>query len=284
MKLTDCQREDNISTADFRNSFLRNNKPLIFKSFSKDWAATERWSFEYLSEQYGDVIVPLYLDSFAESGGGYMQAQKEVPFREYIEMLQSSDSRYRMFLYNILKHMPGLCEEFSYPDFANHFIKSNPFVFFGNQGSSVDVHFDADMSHVFLTQFSGKKTVILFPHDKKRELYQHPLTVSTNVDIANPDFERYPALKQVEGYRCELFHGDTLFIPSGWWHYIYYDEPSFSLSLRALSDSWLDRTKGVLNIGKLMLVDKNITRVLGSKRWYAKKENWAHKRAKKAGL
>jgi hypothetical protein len=152
--------------------------------------------------------------------------------------------------------MPGLCEDFDFPDFASHFVKGSPFVFFGNAGSVVDVHYDVDLSHVFLTHFGGKKTVILFSPEYNDALYRHPFTVSTNVDIGNPDFKRYPAL-----------------------HYIRYEEPSFSLSLRALSDSWLRRSQGLWNIGKLILLDKNITRMMGGQRWYAKKEQWAQHRA-----
>lgn len=283
MKLTPTTRLDNISNGEFRRQFLSESRPLVFRSFAQDWPAVEKWNFDYLKAKYGEVEVPLFLDSFAENGGGYMDAQKVVPFAEYIDMLQKSDSRYRMFLFNILKNMPGLCDDYTIPDFAPHFVKSSPFVFFGNAGSVVDVHYDADLSHVFLTHFGGKKTVVLFPPEENTALYRHPLTVSTNVDIGKPDFDRYPALRNVSGYVCELKHGDTLFIPSGWWHYIRYDEPSFSLSLRALSNNWLTRSKGLLNIGKLLLVDKSITRIMGSQRWYAKKEDWAHQRAQRSG-
>jgi hypothetical protein len=283
MQLTPAPRQDNITSKAFREEFLSENKPLIFRSFAKDWPAIERWNFDYLKEKYGHVNVPLYLNAFAENGGNYLAPERTVPFAEYIDMLQNSDSRYRMFLFNILKNMPGLCDDFFFPDYASHFVKSNPFVFFGNAGSSVDAHFDADLSHVFLTHFGGKKTVMLFSPKYNEALYRHPLTVSTNVDIGQPDFERYPALRHIEGYLCHLIPGDTLFIPSGWWHYIRYDEASFSLSLRALSDNWLTRAKGLLNIAKLLLVDKNITRMMGGKRWYAKKERWAKRRAQRSG-
>lgn len=279
MKLTPAPRIDNISSEEFRQEFLAENKPLIMRSFAGKWPAVDKWGFNYLKETCGDVMVPLYLDSFAETGGSYMDAQKTVPFSEYIDMLQNSDSKYRMFLFNILKNMPELCDDFNFPDFAKTFVKSSPFVFFGNAGSSVDVHYDVDLSHVFLTHFGGKKTVTLFSNEQSNALYRHPLTVSSNVDIGQPDFERYPALRHVSGYECVLNHGDTLFIPSGWWHYVRYDEPSFSLALRAMSDNWLTRSRGLWNIGKLLLVDKNITRIMGGQRWYAKKEDWAHKRA-----
>lgn len=281
MKLTPAPRCDNIDNGAFRERHLATNHPLIFRSFAKNWPAVSKWNFDYLKKQYGHVEVPLYLNAFAENGGDYLAPEKVVPFAQYIDMLQGSDSRYRMFLYNILKNMPGLCHDFNFPDFASHFVKSSPFVFFGNSGSVVDVHFDADLSHVFLTHFGGKKTVILFSPEYNDALYRHPLTVSTNVNIGQPDFERYPALRNIEGYECQLKQGDTLFIPSGWWHYIRYDEASFSLALRSLSESWLTRSRGLLNIGKLLLIDKSINRMVGGPRWYAKKERWAQERAER---
>ena len=38
----------------------------------------------------------------------------------------------------------------------------------------------------------------------------------------------------VEGIECFLEHGDTLFMPTGWWHWMKYLDGSFSISLSSM--------------------------------------------------
>jgi hypothetical protein len=52
--------------------------------------------------------------------------------------------------------------------------------------------------------------------------------------VDNPDFEKFPALKGVEGYEVYLEHGDTLFMPTGMWHWMKYIDGSFSFKLKGL--------------------------------------------------
>ena len=283
MKITDVTRIDDISSKDFRENFLKPELPIITQNFAKNWPAIEKWSLDYLAEKCGHIDVPLYKETFAESGD-YMKAQKSTSFRDYLKLLSTTNEQYRMFLFNIAKKMPGLRKDFTFSDFSKHYIKSKPFLFFGNKGCHVDAHYDADMSHVFITQFLGQKTITLFKPEYSKMLYRHPLTVSTNVDIGNPNFSKYPLLKNITGYRCILNHGDTLFMPSGWWHYVHYDELSFSLSLRAMSPQWRRRLQGAINIAKLLVADRALTKLIGSKRWYDSKERWAHWRTRGLSL
>jgi hypothetical protein len=63
---------------------------------------------------------------------------------------------------------------------------------------------------------------LLFDYKWKERLYQIPYATYAleDYDISNPDFEKFPALDGVEGIECFLEHGDTLFMPTGWWHWM----------------------------------------------------------------
>jgi hypothetical protein len=39
-------------------------------------------------------------------------------------------------------------------------------LFVGGRGSITHMHFDIDLSHIFHTQFGGKKRVLLFPFEE----------------------------------------------------------------------------------------------------------------------
>lgn len=78
-----------------------------------------------------------------------------------------------------------------------------------------------------------------------------------------------------------LEHGDSIFMPSGYWHYMTYLEGSFSISYRKLAPSFQSKMKGLVNIALKMPYDKLMNKVLGSK-WLTMKEQIAQRIAIKA--
>jgi len=81
----------------------------------------------------------------------------------------------------------------------------------------------------------GKKRIMLFPPEQTKNIYRVPFSFSSlhTINYENPDYKKYPALKNLQGQMTELCHGDVLYIPSGYWHYVMYDDIGFSMALRA---------------------------------------------------
>ncbi|MDO7744723.1 MAG: cupin domain-containing protein, partial [Pedobacter sp.] len=85
----------------------------------------------------------------------------------------------------------------------------------------------------------------------------------------------------VEGYEVFLEHGDTLFMPTGMWHWMKYLDGSFSLSLRAWDASLVRKAQSVFNLAIKGGLDSVLKMAL--KAPYAKfREKLAVKRANKA--
>jgi ribosomal protein L16 Arg81 hydroxylase len=63
----------------------------------------------------------------------------------------------------------------------------------------------------------------------------HALISREDIDFDDPDYEKFPALKNAEGYITNLKHGEMLYMPEGYWHYMKYLTPGFSMSLRCFS-------------------------------------------------
>jgi ribosomal protein L16 Arg81 hydroxylase len=80
---------------------------------------------------------------------------------------------------------------------------------------------------------------------------------------------------------CILEPGDTLFMPSGFWHYITYLEGGFSVSYRKLAYSLKTKLQGFLSLVVYMPLDKLINLIVGPK-WLLKKERIAEAKANKA--
>ena len=76
------------------------------------------------------------------------------------------------------------------------FFKRLPVLFVGGRGTQVQMHFDIDLANLLLCHFGGPKTILLFPPDQSKYLYQVPYSFSAlhRVDFLNPDFEKIPRL------------------------------------------------------------------------------------------
>ncbi|MCH2132514.1 MAG: cupin-like domain-containing protein [Phycisphaerales bacterium] len=279
LNLSPLERRDELSPEEFLENYFRPRRPVVFRSFSNAWPAREKWTLDYFRETYGDISVPVYEEAFADSGASYGSTDDRMPFRDYLDLIDHEPTKKRLFLFNIFKYAPELCHDFDYPVFARKWATRHPFMFFGGETSHVDGHFDVDLSHVFLTQFHGTKRVVLYGPQWSSHLYRHKFTVSHNVDLGNPDFERYPRLLDAEGFECVIEHGDTVYMPSGWWHYVYYLTGGFSLALRSPITGPVGRSRMLYRVLALAVGDHGMTKLLGQKRWYARKEAMAQRKA-----
>ena len=224
-----------ISEAAFIRDYKNTAKPVVLTQLMADWPATEKWNVDYLTEEVGDIIVPVYSSKPATGKQHQHAAEMRMTLRDYLNKLRDGENDLRVFFYNILDNAPRLISDFSYPKIGLKFFKKLPVLFMGGRGAKVQMHYDIDLAHLILCHFGGPKHVLLFPPDQTPYMYKVPFSFSAlhDVDFSNPDFEKYPALKTLEGYKVELKHGDALFIPSGFWHYIVYEDIGFSMTLRA---------------------------------------------------
>jgi hypothetical protein len=280
MNLIEIDRRSGLTREDFEREYLKALKPVVFTDLMDSWPAKSKWTVEYFKEKYGHLSVPVYSPNYSKPGKGYMEADKKMSFRAFLDHMEQGPSDLRMFLFNIFRHAPELCHDFTIHTIMDGFFKEFPFMFFGGQGSSVALHYDIDLAHVFLNQIYGRKRVVLFSHEESINIYQHPYTVASYIDVNNPDYEKYPALKRVQGYDIMLMPGETLFMPSGYWHYIEYTDFGYSISLRS-NESTLRKFKGLYNIATHFLVDKGMNKIMGPK-WREIKANLAKKRAEGA--
>ena len=50
------------------------------------------------------------------------------------------------------------------------------------------------------------------------------------VDVEDPDNDKYPLFSGARGVQCDLQEGELLYIPREWWHYVRSLSLSFSVS------------------------------------------------------
>lgn len=240
---------ENVSKPQFTKNYLKPEKPVVLRGLWKNYEAYHKWTPEFFKQSLGNIQVGVFDRKLSKPDRSFKKPDYYMPFSDYIDAITSSNPNdLRLFLFNILKVKPDLKKHFDYPPITNFYLKGLPFMFFGGKNAVVRLHQDMDWANVFLTQLYGKKLVVLFHPKYSKLLYRYPYNVHSPVDIENPDFDKYPGLKYVNGYTTILEPGDTLFIPSGYWHYIKYLDGGFAINQRALSPYPLRWINGFLNI------------------------------------
>ena len=265
LHLIEIERVKTISKEDFVKNYVRPQKPVVIEKLTQDWPAYEKWSLNYIKEIAGDKVVPLYDDRPVSHKDGFNDAHAQMKMSEYIDLLQKEPTNYRIFLYNLMKKVPMLQNDFRWPDLGLNLVKQLPMLFFGGENSKVFIHYDIDYSNILHFHFHGKKRCILFHPDQTPYLYKvpHALISREDIDFDNPDFEKWPALKHAQGLVANLEHGEMLYMPEGYWHYMKYETPGFSMSLRSLPRKWTNLSKAAYNIFVMRYFDNFMRKYKG---------------------
>lgn len=247
LNLKEIPRLKTISKDDFVENYLKPQRPVVVEKLTEDWPGYEKWNLDYIKKVAGDKAVPLYDDRPVKHDEGFNEAHAEMKMSDYVDLLREKPTNFRIFLYNILQEVPALQKDFKFPKLGMRLIKGLPMMFFGGTDAKVFMHFDIDFTNILHFHFHGKKRCVIFPPDQSPYLYRvpHSLIAREDIDFSNPDLEKWPALKQAQGYVCELNHGEMLYMPEGYWHYMHYLTPGFSISLRSYP-------RKIKNLGKAL--------------------------------
>ena len=268
LNLQEVPRVKTISKEMFIKHYFKPQKPVVIERCIEDWPAFSKWNLEYIKAVAGNKIVPLYDDRPVDYKDGFNQPHASMKMSDYVDLLKKEPTKFRIFLWNILKEVPQLQGDFRYPDFGLRLMKNLPMLFFGGRDSYTFMHYDIDLANIFHFHFEGEKQCILFDQKQNKHLYKvpHSLITREDIDFANPDFKKWPALKHAKGYVANLKHGEVLYMPEGWWHYMRYITPGFSMSLRALARKPKNLTQAVYNVFFMRYFD-NVMRRMKGQNW-----------------
>jgi len=274
-----------ITAEEFNEKYFIPQKPVLIKGLGNLQPAGGKWTTDWFKKEMADVIVDItdnrekrHLASTTVTG------DIKMPLSEYIDIIsKDEETPLRMFRFNLYKHKKDLKNDFSCPHIIknNNVMKNAGFMFFGGKNTDVRNHYDIDNSNVLLTQFYGTKRVILFEKEYGELLYRLPFNTHTITDLANPDFENFPGLKLVKGYEFVMEEGDSIFMPSGCWHYNTYLSGGISVAYRKLASTFGGKLKGISNLTVMMPFDKVMNFIFRSN-WMKFKKNLMYKRANKA--
>ncbi len=282
LNLEQIPRVKTITKEEFLREYVALQKPVVIENLIEDWPAYKKWNLSYINSVAGDKNVPLYDDRPINSKFKFNEPHTHMKMSKYIDLLNKKPTNYRIFLYNLLKEVPELQKDFEYPNIGLSFMKKMPMLFFGGINSKVFMHFDIDLANILHFHFHGEKQCILFPPSQTRHLYKvpHSLISHQGIDFQNPDFEKWPVLEKAQGYITNLKHGETLYMPEGYWHQMTYLTPGFSMSIRSTSKGIKNFSTAVYNVFVMRHFDNLMRKIMGQK-WIDYKNSQAIKRTNK---
>lgn len=283
MQLQPVDAVESISPEDFKNKYYKASLPLVIKSLAQQWPAYNKWNWDYFIEIVGEKEVGVYNNIKSDSYTPVNTADAYMKFGEYLKMVKQGPVDLRIFLFNIFQHAPQIVQDFTWPDaYLQGFVKRFPMLFVGGQGAITHMHFDIDLSHIIHTQFAGRKRVLLFPFEEQYKLYRKPWEVLSLANYANYsdgfDYNSFPAVKLAKGFEVILEHGDTLFMPAGYWHHMEYIDAGFAMSLRALQSSLSGKLHGAWNLLGMRNID-TLMKKTAPQWWYERKKAKLYKYA-----
>ncbi|TDW99782.1 cupin-like domain-containing protein [Dinghuibacter silviterrae] len=263
MLLQPVERVASIDPDVFKSQYYEPSRPLVITDLSKSWVARDKWNWAYFKQLVGDKKVGIYNNTKSDAFTPINKADDYKTFGEYIDLISQGPAGWRIFLFNIFDHAPELTQDFTWPeDLMKGFVKKYPMLFVGGATSITHMHFDIDLSHILHTQFVGRKRVLLFPYGEQYKLYRKPFETLSMADFSHyydhgstPDYDAFPALKLARGYEVILEHGDTLFMPAGYWHHMEYLDSGFAMSLRAINNTLTGKIKGAWNLVGMRHID-----------------------------
>lgn len=273
---TEVERVADISARDFQKNYVKPQIPVVVEKITGDWPAFEKWNFDYIKKVAGEKVVPLYNNDPVDYTKKVNEPVATMKMSEYIDLLEQGPTDLRIFLYNLMKEAPQLQQDYKMPELGLKLFKGLPMLFFGGEGSNVFMHYDIDLANILHFHFAGQKRCIIIPPSQTKYMYKIPYSVicREDIDFDNPDFDKWPALKHIKPMYADLSHGEMLYMPEGWWHYMKYITPGFSMSLRSLAHKPENFSEAIYNIFIMRNFD-NLMRKWKGQKWIDQKNEKA---------
>ena len=232
--LLQVDRRSNLSVKEFRQEYLLPRRPVVITDVIDGWPARQNWTLERFRRDYGNDLVTLYrYDQSREFTPGDVS---RVRLSEFIDAVLTKDwvsyPYYFRDNWRILVEHPELKEDYAELGYFFDWFQMlpramrmpYPRLFIGPKGAVTPLHIDIWRTHAWLSQIVGRKRWLMFSPEQEPYLYD------CKVRVDAPDFDRFPNYRAAIPLEATIGPGDTIFVPSGWAHWVISLDAAISLS------------------------------------------------------
>lgn len=238
-KIIDVEYRTDLTEEEFKNFYVKNGIPVVFKGAAKNWNCVKTWDLNYLKETHGDDLIPLIsvVDPFKEI--------EYISLKELINRLQNGDKGAYFRYYNLITKHPEHLADFDLNWLKAHSHENKYFetfqAFIGGADTRTELH-NAHISNLFV-QVSGVKEWILYPNyfvpfldppSTMNGIYRNTPSRANGKPFSpfDPDFEGYPLYEYLDGYKVVLEPGDVFYNPPFMWHTVYNRSETIGIGYR----------------------------------------------------
>lgn len=233
----------------FYKNFVTKEVPVVMIGGIKHWLAIKKWNDRYLKDKIGDREVLVAIGNKTDQSFGLMEKtiKKKMPFDKFVDLMNDDESGIQYYL-NLQRekytddsgktvHEPVdlasiyFKEDYEEPPLFSYRKLREANFWMGPDQLVSRLHHDS--SENLLCQVHGIKKFVVYPPSMSQHLYpfegqqQH----FSQVDIENPDYTKFPKLRNAKPTECIVNAGDILFVPPHWWHQVYsFGHPNLAIN------------------------------------------------------
>jgi hypothetical protein len=215
------------------------SQPCLIDGLAADWSAQAMWTkqidgnlipdYKFLRDAFGAEKISITKDNEERSTG---------LFSDFLDRMQNGETVYARDIH-LVKHyctpmymVPKIFED----DWLNFYLDGCAeddyrFVYIGSDGTRTGLHKDVVASHSWSTNLTGTKVWTLVPPSFSEYLFSKDGDCVPGLDH-DQDLGRWPRLKMAQqaALRVTQRPGQTIFVPSTWFHSVVNVGPTLSIN------------------------------------------------------
>ncbi len=233
-----------VSATSFHGEFLH-KQPFVATAMLQHWPASKTFTPERFRRELGDVKITLGRYGRDRSETFLYQTtltKQSMTLGRWIDVMEGSatfdDTPSAWSIresYELFVAAPSLAGEL---DFAGLFPRGHKrfrhYLWLGPRDYATGLHTD-EVAINLLAHLHGRKTVVLYDPVQSHLLYAETRDGVDEgrysaVNVFAPSREDHPLFFEARPVTAELFPGDLLYIPRGWWHWVLSHDVTVSVS------------------------------------------------------
>ncbi|XP_078662513.1 lysine-specific demethylase 8-like [Branchiostoma floridae x Branchiostoma belcheri] len=254
-----------LSVDEFFKRYSSTSTPVVIRDVVEEMTLSH-WTIEYLRAAIGHKQAPVKGVVPGSAEWAQLETARTMTVSAFIDSLDEHN-RQKLYLFDwsLPIHCPEVSKELTVPKYFHHdFLKKTregslyrdswPSLFIAPAGLSGGLHVDAFGSNFWMALFQGRKRWLFFQKEDLPLLYpsyNHSTDPTFDLDVFNPDVQKYPLLSQTHPRECILQPGELLFVPAGCPHRVENLDKSLAVSGNFVDKSNFRIVKEELKINAL---------------------------------
>ena len=258
------ERRSNLSPDECMCRYLRAGEgtPVVVTDAQEGWEARRLWTLKYLQNNFGsDALIANDRAPLRREDNPAMKTIRTT-LGEFIDYMttagassaiaaQERDSPFYGNSWSPFSTHATLRSHISRPYFvpddippdAEELDRALTKVFLGPAGTVTRLHNDTYHTHAWLSQIRGTKQFILYPPSEAHKLHAGEGIAGdhgaqqTWFDPLRPEYDAFPRARHATPHVAICGPGDTILVPSEWFHYAVALTPSITLMRNFMNDA-----------------------------------------------